>query len=520
MKWSFKLGNKEVSYTIAETAVAIRPDIDLRAKATRSEVTNRFGVAAKDDTQGGKFGIDLPSRNRKIFERAGWLFVEPQAAVGRATAERLSVPDTEAAGQVVISRTGELMITTSLLTVQLPEDLSEEEALLRLKEDRLRLVNRFTFAPNLFEVRLPARKPLTEIVAELQSKTDRYRFVNPVLLQALTGRLKPTDPDFDRQWQHTNDGSNGGTAGADLHSEAAWDLTRGVGPQRPVRIAVIDNGMQINHPDLKDGIKSGGFFEEDGSGGANFVRLQPNMTGFPSGNHGTFCMGMAGARMNNGRGGCGSAPESELMAVACLPDQVGTQATLALAVAYAADPSTRDAQATAADGADVISCSLGPNGADWDMTPELDLAIRGAAARGRGGLGVPIFWAVSNGFVEVSLDEVCSHEDVIAVGRSNRNDREDGSAFGPKLEFLAPGVDVFSTRSGSQFGTGTGTSYATPLAAGVGALVISRHPDWTAGQVRQRLRDSCDKVGGVVYNVNGHHDEYGFGRLNAEAAVQ
>ena len=94
------------------------------------------------------------------------------------------------------------------------------------------------------------------------------------------------------------------------------------------------------------------------------------------------------------------------------------------------------------------------------------------------------------------------------------------SAFGPKLEFLAPGVNVFSTRSRSQHGFSTGTSFATPLAAGVGALVLSRDPTLTATQVRDRLRASCDQVGGVVYDANNHNDEYGFGRINAQRAVQ
>jgi thermitase len=224
--------------------------------------------------------------------------------------------------------------------------------------------------------------------------------------------------------------------------------------------------------------------------------------------------------LNNKRGGCGSAPRADLIAVACLTDQIGTQTTLARAVAYAADPTREDAQASAANGADVIVSSLGPNGPDWDLTSVLDLAIRFAANQGRGGLGTPIFWAVSNGHFEVERDEVSSHPDVIGVGRSDRNDQADGSAFGPKLEFLAPGVDVFSTKSGSKFGFSTGTSFAAPLAAGVGALVLSRHPQFTAQQVRERLRTTCDKVGGVTYDANGHHDEYGFGRINAARAVQ
>jgi hypothetical protein len=118
---------------------------------------------------------------------------------------------------------------------------------------------------------------------------------------------------------------------------------------------------------------------------------------------------------------------------------------LARAVAYTADPTREDGQA--ANGADVIACSLGPNGADCDPTSVLDLAIQFAANQGLGGLGAPIFWAVSNGFAELARDEVCSHPDVIGVGHSNRNNLDDGSAFGPKLEFLAPGVEVYSTDS-------------------------------------------------------------------------
>jgi thermitase len=424
------------------------------------------------------------------------------------------VEGTEAVRRVYLGRGGTL-IGTDRVTVQFEPDVTEAKAKAQLQADKLKLVRRIDFATNAYEVRIPARRPELEVVGELQA-SGRYRFVEPVLLEAITGRHTPNDPDFDAQWQHANDGSNGGVAGADIKSEAAWDLTRGQG----VRLAVIDNGMQVNHPDLRQGIVGGGYFVSDGMGSSTFRRWTPGQAGFPNGNHGTFCLGMAGARMDNDRGGCGSAPEADLLAIACLQDQVGTQLTLARAIAYAADPSTEDAQASPADGAHVIACSLGPNGADWDMTSVLDLAITAAAVQGRGGKGVPILWAATNGPYDIVHDEVCSHPDVMAVSRSNRNDLEDGAGFGPKLEFLAPGVDVHSTRSGSSYGTSTGCSYAAPLAAGVAALILARHPDWSRDQVRQRLRDSCDKVGGVPYDAQGHHIEYGCGRINAERAVQ
>jgi subtilisin family serine protease len=514
MKFTFTLRGNPVSLTRLDEVVAVRPSADLSRTATPAAILKRLGTAqATDDARGGTFGLDLPARGRKLFEQAGWLFAAAREPLTRAAETRATVANAQVVRPVFMDRGGNTLIGTELVTVQVPSDLTEAQAQQRVKAAGLRVVRKLKFAPNLFEARLPARKPFAEAVAELQAAPD-FTFAEPALAQVITGRRTPTDPRYDRQWQHKNDGSNGGTVGADIKSEAAWDRTRGAG----VRIAIIDNGMQADHPDLKDGIVGGGYFESDGTGGATFVKYKAGDP-FPGGDHGTFCLGMAGARIDNGKGGCGSAPEADLIAIGCMGDQVGTQATLARAVAYAANPTTENPQAAAGSGAHVLACSLGPNGADWDLTSVLDLALRTAAANGRGGLGLSIFWAVSNGTYEVARDEVCSHRDVIGVGRSNRSDLEDGSAYGPKLEFLAPGRDVYSTQEGGRYGADTGTSYACPLTAGVAALVLARFPAFTRDQVRQRLRDTCDKIGGVTY-TGGRHDEYGFGRINADRATQ
>ena len=241
-----------------------------------------------------------------------------------------------------------------------------------------------------------------------------------------------------------------------MNAQVAWDTTCGAG----VRVAVVDNGIQVSHPDLSGAIVSeAGFFSDDGSGGADFNQT---LASFPDGDHGTFCSGQAIARANNGNDGCGLANQADFIPIACLNDQIGTQATLARAIAYAADPSTEVGGADPSLGADVISCSLGPNGTHWTLESVLDDAINSATTNGRGGKGTAIFWATDNSSVPISDDEVCSHPNVIAVGRSTRNDTDDGSAHGPKLDFLAPGVDVANTHNGSGFGTWTGTSFAAP----------------------------------------------------------
>ena len=78
--------------------------------------------------------------------------------------------------------------------------------------------------------------------------------------------------------------------------------------------------------------------------------------------------------------------------------------------------------------------SLGPNGAEWELSDTLRMAIEHAAANGREGQGCAIFWASSNGRnVDIAKDEVVSHPDVIAVGRWTLRDQEDNSARGAKL---------------------------------------------------------------------------------------
>ncbi|HVC92528.1 MAG TPA: S8 family serine peptidase [Pirellulales bacterium] len=515
MKYTFELRGKAVTLAAIDPVTAVRPTAELRSKALRAKLTNCFGAAAQDDSSGGPAGLVLPARNRKVFERAGWVFVEPLRPVAAAALTRGCLEGAEVVRRVYVGQGG-TAIGTDRVAVQLEPDMSETEVKRRLKADRLKLVRRLGFAANTYEARVSDRRPELEVVKELQEKRGRYRFVEPVLIEVIGGRYTPSDPGFGNQWQHRNDGSNGGVVGADIKSELAWDLARGT----EVRLAVIDNGIHVNHRDLRAGIVGGGYFVSDAAGGATFQGWQPGQAGFPVHWHGTFCLGMAGARMDNNRGGCGSAPEADLLAIACLTDQVGTQLTLARAIAYAADPTTEDAQATPAEGAHVIACSLGPADDDWVMTSVLELAIRTAALHGRAGLGIPIFWANSNAHCDIKHDEVCSHPDVIAVSRSNRNDLEDGAAYGAKLEFLAPGVDVYSTSSATGYRYRTGCSYAAPLAAGVAALVLARYPNWTRDQVRQRLRASCDKVGGVPYDAQGRHIEYGYGRINASNAVQ
>jgi thermitase len=219
---------------------------------------------------------------------------------------------------------------------------------------------------------------------------------------------------------------------------------------------------------------------------------------------------MVGARQNNDNGGSGVAPESDLIAIACAQDQIGNQLTLARSIEFAVNPKAVDPEGPLTVGADIISCSLRTASV---LETVLKTAIDSTVS-GRNGLGIPIFWAVSNRKEPISVDKVCSLDTVIAVGRSNRQGAPDGSAFGPELDFLAPGRLVFGPTEGVDNVFDSGTSFATPLAAGVAALVMALNPGLKAQAVREHLRATCIKSNG-----NDRDDDHGFGRVNAHRAV-
>lgn len=508
MKRQYYRRGQVVEVEQLDGVVAVNSAVD---GAERRRGTSPFGRSAMATVRSAVPEVDDEALD--AFAAAGWDFVSPNQSTRDALARGAAPEASEAVGAVVVGRGGRVGIATDLLSVQLVASLSPEEAERVLSDAGLRVVGALNFAPNLYEVRTERGDALDASVT--LSADDRFVFAEPSLIEHIPQRFTPSDPRYGDQWQWRNTGANGGTAGADVNVEPAWDHTFGAG----VRVAVVDNGFDADHEDLAAGVGAGSGFFTAGAGGAAAAFTQ-GTTGMPDSNHGTFCAGMVGARRGNGDGGVGAAPDCELMLVACLGDQVQTQITLARAIAYAANPSTETA-AGAATGADVIVSSLGPNGADWDLTSTLALAIEGAAANGRQGRGCAIFWAASNGNnVSVSLDEVVSHPDVIAVVRSTRNDLEDNAARGPEVDLIAPGVAVVSTESGDGYGDSTGTSFAAPCAAGCAALALSVDPALTRDGLLQVMRDTADKIGGVVYDATGHNDDYGFGRVNAFNAVR
>lgn len=440
------------------------------------------------------------------FAQAGIAFFRPDPAY-----LELGLSDRRAAGgSGSVTRTlhigDRLLLETPRIVIRFADGADEDDRKALFKEYRLVEIEPLAFAANTRKAAVLGGRPALDVCLELLQH-PAIDYAEPDFVEYI-GKRSTNDPDLGRQW-HLDNRHN---PGMDIAAFAAWRRSTGEG----VRVAVIDNGFDITHGDLAFGTLSGWYRATADTLDANFVR---GLSGMPSRNHGTACAGMVCARANNGYGGAGVAHAAELMAIACLSDQIGPQSTLARAIGYAVDPATELDSGAETSGADVIVCSLGPNDAEWQMSLILREAIEFAASDGRDGKGTPLFWASTNGNFPISADEVCSHPTVITVGRSNEFDQDDGSGFGPELAFLAPGVGVYLPAKDNHFAITTGTSFAAPCAAGVAALVLACDPSLTAKALRTLLEDTCDKIGTLPYDPADRNDRFGHGRVNADRAL-
>lgn len=372
----------------------------------------------------------------------------------------------------------------------------------------------------------------------------RLRWASPNFYQDVQPAYTPNDSLLNQQWYLKNTGQQGGTPGADARVTDAWDI---VNDASNIVIAVIDTGVQLDHPDLAANIFvnageiAGDGLDNDGNGwvddvnGWDFAQNDNNPNPSDSvSNHGTAVAGVAAAVGNNGVGVSGVAYTARLLVAPIFSNGVyGGDAAAASAIYYAAGRAANGLGRWR--GADILSNSWGGGAPNTAVTE----AISWASIHGRNDYGAPVFFASGNDYkTTVSYPASLSGGlgGVIAVGASTDGDvRADYSNYGSALSIVAPssgGVSriVTTDRTGSAgydssdytlgingFG---GTSSATPLAAGIGALLLAQNPDLTAGQVRALLEHSANKIGPLAYDSDGFNPQYGFGRVNALAALQ
>lgn len=318
----------------------------------------------------------------------------------------------------------------------------------------------------------------------------------------------PNDPRFKDQWFLRNTGQFGGRVGADLNTAPAWDITLG---RREIKVAIFDEGVPKGHPDINLSPLS-----------RNFIPDPPTDDPSPESSkstHGVACAGLAGAIGNNSLGGSGVAPNITILAIKVLDWPIQK---------FASNLGVAKAMLYAAENSDIGSISVGVFGSNTVKD-----AIRQAVRTGRKGKGYLLFKSSGNDN-EDQIHSPGEMEEVISVGSStDKGFRADYSNWGragtKTVDFVTPAAGsggLWTTDLLGPLGSSTGdftsdfggTSAATPLAAGVAALVLSVNPNLTRQEALAIMRKTCNKIGGVAYN-NGVHAEYGYGQLNAGAAL-
>jgi len=334
------------------------------------------------------------------------------------------------------------------------------------------------------------------------------------------------DPLHGSQWAHNNTGqvvdTEGdpatvkATPGADMDVHEAWDLLPGGSSQ--IIVAIIDSGVDLDHPDLNDNLVTGADYSGDNDG--------PDAPGDEA--HGTNCAGIVAAEGNNGIGVAGIAYNSKIMPIQIFNSSgSASNADIPGAIDFAWQ-----------NGADVLSNSWGGGSPDQ----AIEDAISRARTQGRNGKGCPVLFSSGNGSngnvgypgslsTVLGVNAVSMHDEKKNTG-SNDYQRWWGGNYGADLDISAPtivystdiiGSSGYNTNSGSAgdyYATFNGTSAACPNAAGVMALILGADTNLTVSQAEDIIKKSADKIDFYDYDANGWNKHLGYGRVNARQAVQ
>jgi subtilisin family serine protease len=248
-----------------------------------------------------------------------------------------------------------------------------------------------------------------------------------------------------------------------------------------VKVAVVDTGIAIGHPDLGDNLR----------GGVSFVSYTKSYN--DDNGHGSHVAGIIGA-LNNTIGVVGVGPQVDLYAVKVL-DRKGS--------GYISDI-IKGLEWCAANQMNVVNMSLGSS----VYSPSLYEAVKKVYAAG-------IIQVAAAGNSGKDVIYPAAHDEVIAVGATDSSDiLAYFSSRGPQVDLVAPGVSIYSTYKGTGYTTMSGTSMASPHVAGAAALVIQSGKASTPAAVQAQLERTAIDLG-----VTGRDELYGSGLVNAYNAI-
>lgn len=320
------------------------------------------------------------------------------------------------------------------------------------------------------------------------------------------------NPLYSNQWQWNNNTTD---SRFDVNAEEAWQLSTG----KNITVAIIDNGFELNHPDLKENFLEG-YDCTDGKDGAKKGAYK-----ITADSHGTQCAGMIGAT-NNSIGIIGIAPDCRMIPIRhqYRVKEVSADGTEEIKSVGSSAYTIKAFRTAYQNGADVISNSWSMAGVTESTL--YDAVINEAITKGRNGLGCVVVFSTGNQWGS-AINYPANHPGTIATGATTKyGNRADFSNYGDYLDIVAPGQDVYTTQiiPFNSYTVTSGTSFACPLVAGVAALVLSLSPQLRWEEVGAIIKRTAYKLPAYNFyaltNYGTWNKEVGFGLVDAFAAVK
>ena len=396
-------------------------------------------------------------------------------------------------------------VVEDVITVRLTKGVGSWSELVQMAEPDVQAALRGLVAVRtnrlgIVDLTLPDRDPA--YWAELVFRTGLAKYAEV----ATHGEFlaTSTDPLYGTQWALNNTGQTGGTSGADIKAEAAWNISTGT---PSIIVGILDSGCEVNHVDLNANIwvnvgeTPNNGVDDDSNGfiddyyGWDFENNNNNVGG--TNFHGTHVAGIIIAPGGNGIGIAGLAGGLGTAGVRGMTVQVGNAGPVGSiiddSILYAAD-----------NGAQIITMSL-TVGETSAINDALDYALDVK----------DVFIDCASGNNGGSVGYPAKRPEVMAVGSTDDNDNHSSfSNPGPELEVSAPGSDIRSTQLGNSYGLSSGTSFSAPYVAALAGLIRGLAPRLSSPEVRQLIIDTVDDVGNPGWDtLTGH------GRVNAFRAL-
>ncbi len=510
------LGGQKITLTVSQSEIFVRlPSQQNQLEDPRGrakELGNKTCVAQVAMLNSGNETLTNSMLQQVVISKAlgrlgnlsGGAFIPRAIGLGSTRIQTL-LDKEDGVAQVVYNYKGRRLISVGSISMRFKEEPKAEVVASIVERFGLTEIGRPKYAPNVVRFLVGNQGDEAIAASEMIAGLDDVLWAEPDFAVEVMrcGDFQPHDTHFAKQW-HLNK----------LKMPTAWGIHK---TGSTVVVAVLDDGVDLSHPDLSGKLVPGfDFVDQDDT-------PQPDS----SSSHGTACAGLIAAILDNGLGVSGIAPSAQIMPI-----------RISDASDFVVDADIADAiEFAGSHGARILSCSWGGGPATSKITDAIDTVTDGGAL---------VFAASGNATPPADVFFPARYDKCVAVGATTQNDTLwNYSCFGPQneVDIVAPsgnvnlqgdiwtidnqGVNGYNQggatgeeSTGDYCGKFGGTSAASPIAAGVAAWIWSGVPHLTNQQLRASMESTAIKVDAVFgsYGADGKSKFYGFGRIDPLSA--